>query len=375
MKKGCVTSFLVFLVIAASLGIFFLFFSLIPSQVISSFGSPSPALSPVQRIRYTFELFINKDTLYSPSNPNQTGSVEFDVESGEAVSSISARLEETGLIQDATLFNHLLIYTGLDVSIQSGRFELNSSKSPVEIAVTLADPLEVRIPFSVLPGWRLEEIADSIQSYQFDFSRDDFLNAAREPSSVNIISPINGVMSLEGMMRIGNTYVKKNVELAEFIAALLINKEDQLNGEMQEAYSAKGLNNYQAIILASIVEREAVQPIEMKLISSVFINRLQQGMMLQSDPTVQYAIGFDEQTASWWKNPLTYDDLKVNSPYNTYLFGGLPPSPISNPSQEALEAVAFPERTNYLFFQAKCDGSGFHNFAETYDEHLTNSCN
>ena len=375
MKKGCVAGILVFLVIAASLGIIYLFISVIPSQVNSSFGSPNPALSPVQRIRYAFELFVNKEALYSPSDPNQTGFVEFDVENGEAVSSISARLEETGFIPDATLFNHLLIYTGLDTSIQSGRFELSSSKSPVEIALILNDPLEVQIPFSVLPGWRLDEIADSIQSYQFEFTRDDFLNAAREPSSVNITPPIEGGMSLEGMIRPGITYVKKNVGLTEFIAALLINKEDQLNGGMQEAFRAKGLNNYQAIILASIVEREAVQPNEMKLISSVFLNRLQQGMMFQSDPTVQYAIGFDEQTASWWKNPLTYDDLKINSPYNTYLFGGLPPSPISNPSREALEAVAFPERTNYLFFQAQCDGSGFHNFAEKYDEHLANSCN
>jgi UPF0755 protein len=375
MKKGCAAGILVFLVIAASLGIIYLFISVIPSQVNSSFGSPNPALSPVQRIRYAFELFVNKDELYSPSDPFQTQFVDFDVDNGEAVSSISARLEETGLIPDATLFNHLLIYTGLDVSILSGRFKLSSSKSPVEIALILADPLEVRIPFSVLPGWRLEEIADSIQSYQFELSRDDFLNAAREPSSVNITPPIEGGMSLEGMIRPGITYVKKNVGLTEFIAALLINKEDQLNGGMQESFRAKRLNNYQVIILASIVEREAVKPNEMKLISSVFLNRLQQGMLLQSDPTVQYAIGFDEQTSSWWKNPLTYDDLKINSPYNTYLFGGLPPSPISNPSREALEAVAFPERTEYLFFQAKCDGSGFHNFAETYDEHLANSCN
>lgn len=375
MKKGCVTGLLVFLVIAASLGIIYLLFSVIPSQVNLSFGSPNPALSPVQRIRYAVELFINKEELYSPSDPNQTGFVEFDIESGEVVSSISTRLEEQGLIPDATLFNHLLIYTGLDVSIQSGRFELSPSKSPVEIAVILADPLQVRIPFSVLPGWRLEEIADSIQSYKFQFSGDQFLNAARDPSSVNIQAPIDGGLSLEGMIRPGNAFVKKNVELAEFITALMMNKEDQLNQEMQAAFRTQGLTNYQAIILASIVQREAIQPIEMKLISSVFINRLQQGMMLQSDPTVQYAIGFDEQTASWWKNPLTYDDLKVNSPYNTYLFGGLPPSPISNPSREALEAVAFPEATNYLFFQAKCDGSGFHNFAETYDEHLANSCN
>ena len=375
MKKSCGYVIFIVLLITACLVIFYVLSSVIPSQVTKSFGSPNSALSPVQRLRYAVELYINKNELFTPKDLNQTEVVDFDIKSGEAVSSISGRLEDMGLISDATLFTHLLIYTGLDMSIQSGRFALSPGKSPVETAVTLTNPDEVRIPFSVLPGWRMEEVAASVDTYQFGFSGDDFLAATRDPSTIGVNIPIDSGKSLEGMIRTGITYVKKNVELKDFIESLSINSSDEFTSELKAALMTKDMNIYQALILASIVQREAVQPSEMKMIASVFINRLQKGMKLESDPTVQYAVGFDPITGSWWKTPLTYDDLGVDSPYNTYLFGGLPPSPISNPSQEALEAVAFPEISEFLFFQARCDNSGYHNFAMTYEEHLKNSCN
>jgi UPF0755 protein len=97
-------------------------------------------------------------------------------------------------------------------------------------------------------------------------------------------------------------------------------------------------------------------------------------MKLDADPTVQYAIGYNFLQQSWWTNPLTLIDLQVNSVYNTYIYEGLPPTPIANPSLEALRAVAFPGESNYIFFRARCDGSGFHEFSETFDEHLQNAC-
>ena len=110
-----------------------------------------------------------------------------------------------------------------------------------------------------------------------------------------------------------------------------------------------------------MIEREAVKADEMPLIASVFFNRLDIGMNLASDPTVQYALGYDYIAQRWWKNPLSLDDLKTDSTYNTYVYPGLPPAPIANPSLEALRAVAFPQESPYYFFQAKCDGSGYHN--------------
>jgi UPF0755 protein len=112
---------------------------------------------------------------------------------------------------------------------------------------------------------------------------------------------------------------------------------------------------------------------EMPLIASVFYNRLAVGWKLESDPTVQYALGYNEAQGTWWTNPLSAADLQVDSPY-TYVYSGLPPGPIANPGLAALKAVAFPAQTPYYYFRAACDGSGRHLFAETFDEHLGNAC-
>jgi UPF0755 protein len=106
----------------------------------------------------------------------------------------------------------------------------------------------------------------------------------------------------------------------------------------------------------------------------VFYNRLASGSRLASDPTVQYALGYNQNQGTWWTNPLSLQDLQVDSLYNTYIYNGLPPAPISNPGLAALRAVAFPAQTPYFYFRAACDGSGRHLFAQTYEEHVANEC-
>jgi UPF0755 protein len=159
-----------------------------------------------------------------------------------------------------------------------------------------------------------------------------------------------------------------------FINGLLRNFALHLTPDLINEYKRTGLTTYQAVTLASLVEREAVKDEEKPLIASVYLNRYKINMKLDADPTVQYALGYSIINQSWWTSPLSLIDLQVNSPYNTYINAGLPPTPIANPSIEALRAVAFPAQSNYLYFRAKCDGSGFHDFSETFDEHLQNGC-
>jgi UPF0755 protein len=165
-----------------------------------------------------------------------------------------------------------------------------------------------------------------------------------------------------------------DADAAYLVNAMLQNFDRQVTPAMRQAYGAQGLSLREAVIVASIVQREAVAEEERPLIASVFLNRIGEGMHLQADPTVQYAVGFQPGNNSWWKSPLSLDDLRLDSPYNTYLYDGLPPGPIANPGRGALEAVAFPAETPFFFFVADCDAEGNdrHLFSITYDEHLAN---
>jgi UPF0755 protein len=153
-----------------------------------------------------------------------------------------------------------------------------------------------------------------------------------------------------------------------------MNFESQVTNELRNGFTNQGLDLCRAITLASIVQREAVLAEEMPLIASVFYNRLNSSDVLASDPTVQYALGYNQGQATWWTNPLSLHDLQVDSPYNTYIYAGLPPGPISNPGLEAIQAVAYPAQTSYYYFRSACDGSGHHLFAETFEEHVGNEC-
>jgi len=127
------------------------------------------------------------------------------------------------------------------------------------------------------------------------------------------------------------------------------------------------------LTMASIVEREAVVAEERPAIAGVYLNRLAAGIKLEADPTVQYAMGYQPATDQWWKTPVFLEEYSsVDSPYNTYLYPGLPPGPIANPGLSSISAVLQPADHEYLYFVALPDGSGRHVFATTFEEHRVN---
>ena len=268
-----------------------------------------------------------------------------------------------------------LQYSGLDRSLQAGDYNLSASMSTIEIARALQDATPSQVDFVILPGWRIEEVAAALPTSGLEISPEEFLATARDPDG-NMISfdRLPPGATLEGFLFPDTYELDRDITLTGFIEQLLGNFEDNLTPDLQQAFSQQGFDVYQAVILASIIQRESVVQTEMPLIASVFYNRLRAGMKLDSDPTVQYALGYNENQGTWWTNPLSLQDLQVDSPYNTYRNPGLPPGPISNPGLSALKAVAYPAQTPYFYFRAACDGSGRHLFAETYDEHVANAC-
>ena len=343
----------------------------IPARATRVYGPPASSLSLPQKIQYSALLLWYDQLLTKPRDLN--GSEQgFTVGPGESVNSVANQLELVGLIRNAEAFRAYLIYTGQDMTIQAGEYKLSAAMSTIEVARELQDATPEDVTFVILPGWRMEEIAAALPTSGLSISPEDFLTAARSPHrDFDFLATAN---TTEGFLYPDSYIVPREVTADVLVNGFLRNFTLHLSPELQNGFEQQGLTVYQAVILASLVEREAVKEEEQPMIASVYLNRLKQGMKLDADPTVQYALGYSLLQNSWWTSPLTLIDLQVNSPYNTYLNTGLPPTPIANPGLEALQAVAFPVDSSYLYFRAKCDGSGFHEFSETFDEHLANGC-
>jgi len=344
---------------------------LIPAMAWQSFGAPGPRLNSVQRFTYAFDLVWNAGDLTQPRDPAGAEQV-FVIQPGESVRSISDRLEKAGLIRNAQTFRTYLLWTGLDTIIQTGTYRLSPVQTGRDIAQMLKSTTLTEVIFSVLPGWRMEEIATSLPSSGLNITPTAFLAAASAPANAPGYLPAGA--TAEGFLSPGDYTLPRSTSAEQLVFLLLQSSSSELTPDLQSGFSSHGLTVFQAVTLASIIQREAVVADEMPMIASVFYNRLAVNMRLQTDPTVQYALGYDATHATWWTNPLSLDDLKVDSPYNTYLHPGLPPGPISNPGLAALQAVAAPARSNYFYFQARCDKSGLHNFAETLAQHQQNNC-
>jgi UPF0755 protein len=342
-----------------------------PKMAEQAFGPASSALSGWQRFSYSVRMLWHTADLTQPYSPGMPEQV-FVIAPGESVASISDHLQVVGLIRSAETFRLYLIWTGLDTTIQAGSFKLNAGMTAMEIAAAFQDPTPTEAVLVVLAGWRMEEIAAALPTSGLDISAADFLAAASAPGSLPDFLPTGA--TAEGFLYPDRYSLPRTTNASQLVSILLSNFTLHFGVDLRDGFSRNGLTVYQAVTLASIIEREAVVEEEMPIIASVFYNRLAVGMKLESDPTVQYALGYNPAQGTWWTNPLSLSDLQYDSPFNTYMYAGLPPAPIANPSLTALQAVAFPAQTPYYYFMARCDGSGRHNFAETFEEHQKNLC-
>jgi UPF0755 protein len=367
--RSCLPQYLIVLSLVAIILIAFI--SAVPLVAERRFGTPSPALNSWQRFSYGLILNFNSSELTIPYNPNGIEQI-FVVNAGENAFVISNRLEQAGLISNARTFRIYLIWTGMDAYIQIGTYRLCPSLSAESIAEMLQSATLTEVHFSVLPGWRMEEIAASLPTSGLSISAEEFLTAASTSAIFPSLIPTG--MSAEGYLFPDVYLLPRTITADQLISVLIQGFISHLPKNYSDAYHEHGLTLAEGVILASIIEREAVVDDEMPLIASVFFNRLAMGMRLQADPTVQYALGYNYLQGTWWTTPLSASDLLFNSPYNTYIFAGLPPGPISNPGLPALTAVAFPIESHYFYFQARCDNSGLHNFAVTLEQHEENNC-
>jgi UPF0755 protein len=328
--------------------------------------------SSVEKMLIGLYLNLRKDAVESPASDDDTP-VVFTINPGETAATIAPRLEREGLVADGQLFLWLVRYEGVDAQLEAGEYELRPNMTMNEVVEALQTGRLREVSATIPEGKRAEEVAALLGELGV-VDPEVFVGLVRsawEGYDFLLDRPEEAPVSVEGFLFPETYLIPVDYDASQIVDLMLMTFAERFSPAMRQAAAEAGMSIYEVVTLASVVEREAVVAEERPIIASVYLNRLEQGMYLQSDPTVQYALGYQEDTGQWWKIPMNLDDdVQVDSPYNTYMYPGLPAGPICSPGLASIQAVLEPADTTYLFFFSKFDGS--HAFAETYEEHLQN---
>ena len=275
------------------------------------------------------------------------------IEPGQSGSSVARMLKEKGVIRSEFAFKVLLKLTSSARDLKAGRFDLRKNTSSFEVINCIKSGKCTHYEkVTFLEGWRSEEIAEMLGEKGITDPH-AFLDIVRREN-------------LEGKL-FPSTYLFAENTPARKVVNEMVDQYNKKIGPLFKKYKTD-LTEQQVLTVASIVEREAVVHDERPKIAAVYLNRFRIGKRLEADPTVQYALGFNLKENRYWKKGLTYKDLKIKSPYNTYRNAGLPPGPICNPSYESVLGVLNPQPDfEALYFVAETGGR--HVFSKTFDEH------
>ncbi|KPJ89508.1 MAG: hypothetical protein AMS17_01645 [Spirochaetes bacterium DG_61] len=280
----------------------------------------------------------------------------FTVKQGESVKSIARNLKSKGIIRSDFFFVTLTRLTGKARSIKSGHYNLRTDMRNTQVLQVLSMGIVATEKFTIPEGYTIKQIAAYLEEKGIT-SSELFLDACYNK---DILSRYRiPFKSLEGFLFPDTYIVAKDLSAQQLVEVMLRRFFETIE---KMSYTPSSEEEFKkVIIVASLVEKEVKVDYERELVSAVFYNRLKKGKRLESCATIQYIIGETKQK-------LLYSDLRIESPYNTYLNSGLPPGPIANPGYKSLFAAIHPADVDYLFFVSKRDGS--HHFSSTYDEHL-----
>lgn len=299
-------------------------------------------------------------------------SVYFAVRPGASARQVADDLQRAGLITSAVRFRSLAESTGLDKRLQAGSFELRRNMTQAEVLGGLTGSAARRPSLvTIAEGWRAEEVALSLEA-QGIVPAAGFIEAVSARRGSLPLPP--GASSFEGYLFPDSYEFASNPTAEDVVGQLVDQFYTRVDGAMRSQAADRGLTVHELVTVASIIEREAVDPSERPRIARVVYNRLAAGMNLEADPTVQYALvpfGVLAAIGGYWRTELAAADLRVASPYNTYIQSDLPPGPICSPGLASLQAAANPEPGPWLYFVAKGDGS--HLFATNLRDHLANA--
>lgn len=293
----------------------------------------------------------------TPESSEPRRFVAFTVESGESFLSVASRLQEQKLIESESFFYYLARLTGKSGDLKAGEYELNNRMNAWEVLKVITGS-EVRLyRVTIREGMNMFQIARLLQQFGL-VDEVQFLEAAWDQdfvSSLNIPS-----YTVEGYLFPETYFIPRGTSARRIIRMLVEMFWDKLPDELLERAKESPLSLHEVVTMASVIEKETGYAGEMPRISSVFYNRIEKGMRLQSDPTAIYDL-------LPYGGRVTRDHLFRETPFNTYRIPRMPLTPVANPGLLAIRAALYPERTKYLFFVSRRDGT--HHFSETYEEH------
>lgn len=300
-------------------------------------------------------------TFFTPNVYQASSPVTFDIAKGESFSSVADRLYNHGIIPSKNNFKIAGFIYGAEKKIRAARFQIPNGLSYLDLLdLFISGPCNFQRTLTIKPGQTIKWLAHRLQKYVYIDSI-EFVELANNKSFADSLGLKQN--SFEGYLFATDYEIYERSSPTEVITLFYNSFNIFFNDSLISRTKAMGFTVNEIITLASIIKGETNKEEEMSRISGVYHNRLRIGMKLQADPTIQYVL------PGGWKR-LTFKDLEMDSPYNTYKYFGLPPGPINSPGKSAILAALYPEKNNYLYFVA--DGTGGHLFGRTLTEHNKN---
>ncbi len=323
-----------------------------------------PKLVPtLMTIMFIVLLFIGWQiitrNLYLPVNPDDKSRIELRIPPSSTAVQVAQILKENDLIRSERAFLNYCQDKKLDAQLKAGLYSLSRSQSVQDISQQLAAGETVQNNFTIPEGYTLQQIGQLLVARKL-VSQEEWQAALLDDYKYDFLPEQSSQARLEGYLFPDTYQVTEDNNAHEIIDHMLSNFASHWDREFAEMARARGTGIREAIIVASLIEKEARVPAERKRIAGVIYNRLAIGMPLQIDATILYSLGEH-------KEQISYQDLKVNSPYNTYLHPGLPIGPIACPGTASMQAALNPEKHAFYYYVSQ--GNGSHYFSKTYAEH------
>lgn len=307
--------------------------------------------------------YLGAGRVYESYQGYDTAEVFVEVPAGAGPATIGQRLVEAGVVRDEMTFRGAIWMSGRARELKAGEYQFDRAMTPMDVIDKIArgDVYRRRITFR--EGLTIPEMAAVYEQSGFGTAA-DFRKAASDASLIEDLDP--DARDLEGYLFPETYALPRGTPASALVAQMVGLFHKAFTPAVRDAIKAQGLTVREAVTVASLVEKETAVAEERPVVAAVYLNRKRIGMPMQADPTVIYAL----QLAGRYDGNIRRDDLQFDSPYNTYRYPGLPPGPIASPGRAALEAVANPADSEYLYFVSRNDGS--HVFSRTYEEHSRN---